>query len=191
MTSLAVCLAPLPGFGRGWGGMLKKPGEAKHTAPKWGVRVGGWAREWRLEVKEEEEGWMLFPTLILPVCRDHMCVNQALEHPFCLFCLFWSVPLTSLSPPSLAFPLSLSIVLIFKSFYDSVALIKSSFCSQAHIKTFRPGTNFPASGNMLWILIITLSQMMMVMMMMGVFYILGSSVSLIANQVDINDVLLF
>lgn len=55
------------------------------------VVVGG---GWRLGVKEEG-GWMLFPTLILPVCRDHMCVNQALEHPFCLFCLFWSVPLLS------------------------------------------------------------------------------------------------
>lgn len=38
MTSPAVCLGPLPGFGRGWGGMLKKPGEAKHTVPRWGWR---------------------------------------------------------------------------------------------------------------------------------------------------------
>lgn len=36
MTSPAVCLGPLPGFGRGWGGMLKKAGEAKHTVPQWG-----------------------------------------------------------------------------------------------------------------------------------------------------------
>lgn len=36
MTSPAVCFGPLPGFGRGWGGMLKKPGEAKHTVLLWG-----------------------------------------------------------------------------------------------------------------------------------------------------------
>lgn len=47
MTSPAVCLGPLRGFGRGWGGMLKKPGEAKHTVPLWG---------WRLEVREEGGG---------------------------------------------------------------------------------------------------------------------------------------
>lgn len=112
----------LPGFGRGWGGMLKKPGEAKHTVPKW--RWGGWGGRWRLEVKEKGD-WMLFPMLILPVCRDHMCVNQALEHPFCLFCLFWSVSLRSLSP---SFSLFFSIVLIFKCFYYFVALITSCFC---------------------------------------------------------------
>lgn len=88
------------------------------------VEVGGWGGRWRLEVKEKGD-WMLFPMLILPVCRDHMCVNQALEHPFCLFCLFWSVSLRSLSP---SFSLFFSIVLIFKCFYYFVALITSCFC---------------------------------------------------------------
>lgn len=67
MTSPAVCLGPLPGFGRGWGGMLKKPGEAKHTVPQWG---------WRLEVREEGVGCSLFPFFSshpLSLQRPHVC----------------------------------------------------------------------------------------------------------------------
>lgn len=62
------------------------------------VEVGGWGGRWRLEVKEKGD-WMLFPMLILPVCRDHMCVNQALEHPVLLPILpiLVSLPAVSLS----------------------------------------------------------------------------------------------
>lgn len=78
MTSPAVCLGPLPGFGRGWGGMLKKPGEAKHTVPQWGWReVEAWS--------EGGGGWMLSLSLLF------LTSSQSAETP-CVSAKRWSIP---------------------------------------------------------------------------------------------------
>lgn len=94
MTSPAVCLGPLSGFGRGWGWMLKKPGEAKHIVLLCGLgEVEAWSEGGVDGCCSPRHTTPFFPfpssPSILSVCRDPMCVSQAVEHPFCLFYLFF------------------------------------------------------------------------------------------------------
>lgn len=99
MTSPTVCLGPLPGFGRGWGGMLKKPGEAKHTVPQWGWReVEAWS--------EGGGGLMLSLSLLFLIS------SQSAETPW-VSAKRWSIPSVYFTYFCCSPCLSLSLIPIF------------------------------------------------------------------------------
>lgn len=84
----------LPGFGRGWGGMLKKPGEAKHTVPKWRWGGGGEMEAW----SEGEGGLDALPYAHPPsLQRPHVCQPSTGASLLPILPILVSLPAVSLS----------------------------------------------------------------------------------------------